>query len=134
MYYIITKKNIIISLIVLTIVSACTISCLVLASSSKSWGLSFSAQNEPPKGNATAEELLEHNAYFIGNTSKKEVYITFDVGYEAGNMESILDTLKANDVKGLFFITAHYLNTSSDIVKRMIDEGHTVRKPYGKSL
>ena len=52
--------------------------------------------------------------------------MTFDLGYEAGYTENILDTLKANDVKACFFITAHYLNTQPDIVKRMIEEGHDV--------
>ena len=29
-------------------------------------------------------------------------------------------------MKASFFITGHYLNTASDIVKRMIEEGHIV--------
>ena len=40
--------------------------------------------------------------------------------------KKILEVLKQNNVKATFFITGHYLNTSSDIVKRMIDEGHIV--------
>ena len=47
-------------------------------------------------------------------------------GYEAGYMEKILEVLKKNNVKACFFITAHYLNTQPDLVKRMIDEGHIV--------
>ena len=43
-----------------------------------------------------------------------------------GYTPQILDTLKANNVKAAFFITGHYLNTQSDLVKRMIDEGHIV--------
>ena len=48
------------------------------------------------------------------------------LGYEAGYMEKILEVLKQNNVKACFFITAHYLNTQPDLVKRMIDEGHIV--------
>ena len=62
----------------------------------------------------------------MGSKEKKYIYLTFDLGYEAGYTENILDTLKANDVKACFFITAHYLNTQPDIVKRMIEEGHDV--------
>ena len=29
-------------------------------------------------------------------------------------------------MQGAFFITAHYLNTSEDLVKKMIDEGHAI--------
>lgn len=68
----------------------------------------------------------------MGNKDKKYVYLTFDEGYEAGYTEKILDTLKEEKVQGTFFITAHYINSAPDIVKRMIDEGHIVRKPYSK--
>ena len=68
----------------------------------------------------------------MGNKDKKYVYLTFDEGYEAGYTEKILDTLKEEKVQGTFFITAHYINSAPDIVKRMSDEGHIVRKPYSK--
>ena len=66
------------------------------------------------------------NGYLIINNNDKYIYITFDLGYESGYTNSILDTLKTNDVKAAFFITAHYVNTASDVVQRMIDEGHIV--------
>ena len=69
----------------------------------------------------------------MGNSTKKYVYLTFDEGYEAGYTEQILDTLKEQNVKGTFFVTAHYVNTAGDIVQRMIDKGHIIRKPYCKS-
>ena len=42
----------------------------------------------------------------------------------------ILDTLKENNVKATFFITAHYLNTAPELVRRMIDEGHIVGNQF----
>lgn len=72
------------------------------------------------------------NGIYMGNKDKKYVYLTFDEGYEAGYTEKILDTLKEEKVQGTFFITAHYINSAPNIVKRMIDEGHIVRKPYSK--
>ena len=62
----------------------------------------------------------------MGNKESKNVYLTFDLGYEAGYTENILNTLKENNVKAAFFITAHYANTAPDTVKRMINEGHIV--------
>lgn len=62
------------------------------------------------------------NGICMGNKDKKYVYLTFDEGYEAGYTEKILDTLKKENVKAAFFVTAHYINTASDIVQRMIDE------------
>ena len=62
----------------------------------------------------------------MGNKDSKKIYLTFDLGYEAGYTEKILDVLKENDVKACFFITAHYFNTQPDLVRRMIEEGHDV--------
>lgn len=62
----------------------------------------------------------------MGNKDSNSIYLTFDLGYEAGYTEHILDALKENNVKAAFFITGHYLNTQTDLVKRMIEEGHIV--------
>ena len=37
-----------------------------------------------------------------------------------------LKTLKENNITATFFITAHYLNTASELVQRMIDDGHII--------
>ena len=126
MYYIITKKNLFLSLIIIASIFILTISCIVFASSNTSWGLSFQAENEPPIGNASIEELSKYNAYFMGDKTKKEIYLTFDVGYEAGYTESILDTLKKHNVKAAFFIVGNYFSSNPDTVKRMYEEGHIV--------
>lgn len=126
MYYIITKKNIIISFFALVAVFVLAISCFTFASSNTSWGLSFGAPNEKPRGNATEEELLKYDSYFVGDCNEKSIYITFDVGYEAGYTESILDTLKKHNVKAAFFVVGNYFSSDADIVKRMYEEGHIV--------
>ncbi len=69
--------------------------------------------------------LKNNNAIYIGNDSK-ELYLTFDCGYENGYTNQILDTLKETNTKAIFFITGHYLNSASDIVLRMINEGHII--------
>lgn len=71
-------------------------------------------------------QLSTYNTYFLGDTSKKELYLTFDEGYENGYTTKILDILKANNVKAAFFVTTPYILANKDIVKRMADEGHLV--------
>ena len=91
------------------------------------WGIKRNDNNTQPDLGAENTKLIsENNGIAMGNSEKPYIYITFDLGYEAGYTEKILDALKENDVKGTFFITAHYLNTAENIVKRMIDEGHIV--------
>jgi len=58
--------------------------------------------------------------------------LTFDNGHEEGYTPKILDVLKENDVPATFFITGHYLNSAEDLVRRMLEEGHSIRKPYCK--
>ena len=96
------------------------------ALTSENWGLGFSTEGEAPTANETPEELKQWNAYYIGDQTEKKIYLTFDCGYENGQMECILDALKEADVKAAFFLVGNYLETEPDLVKRMVDEGHTI--------
>lgn len=91
------------------------------------WGFRRGENNQQPVLDIESKKIIdEYNGISMGNMEEKKIYLTFDCGYEAGYTNEILDALKENDVKATFFITAHYLNTASDIVKRMIEEGHIV--------
>ncbi len=76
--------------------------------------------------NATADELKQYNAWYADLSGEKVIYLTFDAGYENGNTPSILDALKKHQVPAAFFVVGNYLETSPDLVKRMISEGHIV--------
>ena len=71
----------------------------VPASADGNWGLSFQQEGKPPIANA---------------------------GYENGNTPAILDALKKHQVPAAFFVVGNYLETSPDLVKRMVSEGHIV--------
>lgn len=81
---------------------------------------------QPDVGETNKKILEENSGICLGKDTEKVIYLTFDEGYEAGYTEKILNILKENDVKATFFITSHYLNTASDLVERMINEGHLV--------
>ena len=88
--------------------------------------IAWTNDDMPDLGKENQELINKYNGIAMGNKSDKNVYLTFDLGFEAGYTEKILDILKENDVKACFFITAHYVNTAEDLVKRMIEEGHDV--------
>ena len=91
------------------------------------WGIKRNDNHNQPDLGAENKRLIDkNNGIAIGNNEDKNIYLTFDLGYEGGYTAKILDDLKEKNVKATFFITAHYLNTASDLVKRMIDEGHIV--------
>ena len=91
------------------------------------WGIKKNDNHEQPDVGAQNKQLLDqYSGLCLGNKEEKVVYLTFDQGYEAGYTNQILDALKEKQVPATFFITGHYINTASDIVQRMIDEGHIV--------
>lgn len=93
---------------------------------SENWGLGFGQEGSQPTGNVSAEELKKYDAYYVGTPQEKVIYLTFDAGYENGNTEAILDALKKHNVPAAFFVVGHYLESAPDLVKRMVEEGHTV--------
>ena len=72
------------------------------------------------------EAIDRYGAIYRKNTDKKVLYLTFDCGYENGYTGTILDILKEKDVPAAFFLNGHFISSSSDLVKRMLDEGHIV--------
>lgn len=91
----------------------------------KSWWFRRNADHLPP---SAQDEIAigNYDAYYLGDTQHKVIYLTFDEGYENGYTSKILDILKANDVKAAFFVTKSYMEDQPELVKRMVAEGHIV--------
>ena len=96
------------------------------SSESSGWGLSFQEEGKRPVGNATIEELRQYNACYAEDTQKKILYLTFDCGYENGNMPTILEALKNHDVKATFFVVGNFISDNTELLKQMVAEGHTI--------
>lgn len=71
------------------------------------------------------EQYQELDGYAYSPDSKK-ITLTFDQGYENGYTAKILDTLKEKKVSAVFFVLKDYAEKNPELIKRMIDEGHTV--------
>lgn len=134
MYFILKKRTVIIAMTVL-LFALCVPAVIGAFGSNEAvetvaentnWGLGFKKDGKPPKGNASVADLAKHNAYYIGDTSKNIIYLTFDAGFENGNTEKILDSLKKHNVKATFFLVGNYIETSPELVERMVEEGHTI--------
>ena len=94
--------------------------------STGSWGLSFRTEGLPPIGPASGAQLARYDAAYLGDTTKKVLYLTFDAGYENGCTAKILDVLKKHEVPAAFFLVGNYIEKNADLVRRMVSEGHTV--------
>lgn len=130
------KKYKMIVLFVLLLIAALICTCIRLwgpkpestaaSADISNWGLSFQQEGKCPVANSSKAELAKYDAAFVGDEESKTIYLTFDAGYENGQTEKILDTLKEKDVKAAFFLVGNYLESEPELVIRMKDEGHTV--------
>lgn len=121
------KRDILIgagALLLALVVSVWIFSARVLPTGA--WGLSFRQEGTAPVGNASPAQLARYNAAYIGDTSQKVLYLTFDAGYENGCTPAILDALKKHDAKAAFFLVGNFIEKNADLVRRMVSEGHTV--------
>jgi len=55
------------------------------------WGLSYQQEGQPPAGPAGQKQLSQYDAAYLGDTSQKVLYLTFDAGYENGCTAKILE-------------------------------------------
>ena len=91
------------------------------------WYFMPGKDNQPARTEPHYEKMLkDYGGYFIGDSEKKELYLTFDNGYENGYTAKILDVLKEKEVPAAFFVTGHYLEGQGELIDRMVKEGHIV--------
>lgn len=90
------------------------------------WGFKKEKNSQPYIPEDMVQTLEKYDGFYLGDTSGKNLYLTFDEGYENGYTEKILDVLKKTNTPAAFFITGDYIKTQPALVKRMADEGHIV--------
>ena len=96
---------------------------------SHSWYFKKCENGEAPPDAPELKFIEKYNGKWIDRDvkeGKKVIYLTFDAGYENGNVEKILDVLKEKNVPGTFFILENLVKRNGDLVKRMYNEGHTI--------
>ncbi len=91
------------------------------------WGFKKGRNGRQADAGRMFEVILEdHGAVYKGDKNTKDLYLTFDNGYENGYTAKILDVLKKEQVPAAFFITGHYLESAPELVVRMANEGHII--------
>lgn len=91
------------------------------------WGFVRNKQHQRPGISREQENILtKYPVIFTFPSKKKEIALTFDLGYENGYTPKILDTLKAHKVSATFFVTGYWLKKNPELCRRMMAEGHIV--------
>ena len=110
----------------LIILSTIFLSFVNVVKTSYGWGFSKNNNHTQPYIGKYSDEIKDTNSYYVGDENIKKVYLTFDAGYDNGNLEKILNILKDKNVQATFFITGDFLNRFSDLVIKINDDGHLI--------
>lgn len=88
-------------------------------------GTAVDSRNRPVDAAGFNSRYGDYDACALSDDDNR-IIITFDQGYENGYTDDILDTLKEKNVSAVFFLTGDYAKKESQLVQRMIDEGHVL--------
>ena len=91
-----------------------------------SWYFVPVKDNRQPNFDVNLDDIKNYGAYSLGNPDDKVLYLTFDFGYENGNVKKCLDALNKNNVKGTFFVLENVVKTNPDLLSEMLSTGHAV--------
>lgn len=87
--------------------------------------------NKQPIFPSIAESVSKYDGYYIDKNhgddcSDRVLYLTFDAGYENGNIERIADVMKEKRVFGAFFVLDNLLINNTELVKRLKSDGNLI--------
>lgn len=95
------------------------------------WYVKRNGEHKQPVTDSAQALFEKYNAYYVDKkhgdgAAEKVLYLTFDAGYENGNVAKILDVLKEEQAPAAFFVLKNVLTRERSLVERMIEEGHLV--------
>lgn len=88
-------------------------------------GTQVDADNVPLGALDFDNQYGKYDAYAT-TPDRSRIILTFDQGYENGYTAEILDVLKEKNVTAIFFLTGDYAKSETELVNRMIAEGHMI--------
>lgn len=112
-FIVITKKHILVNLLIISVV---VVMCIA--------------------GFSTIENVIETSSknrllpIYSVETDSKQVVLTFDCAWGAGDISNIVDTLKRNKVEATFFVVGDWVKKYPDAVKLLYDSNMEIRKSY----
>ncbi len=118
-----------------SILYLCTIFCIFVfnvnifatnQTEEQHWYLKYNSDGIHPDTPDNGCYSEQYGTISLDKSGEKTIYLTFDAGYENGNIEKILDILKAHDVCGAFFVLPNLIRTNPELLQRMNNEGHLI--------
>lgn len=125
-------KRIICFLICLSTLCAVLAAPIAADTTAHNWYCVHVKDHVQPRVGADIEFAEEYGGFYIDHAhadmrdDDRVIYLTFDAGYENGNVAKILDVLKEKEASAAFFVLGNLITHDTALVKRMAEEGHLV--------
>jgi len=86
------------------------------------------AEQTQPAGSDTQPQGESEIIYpkYWGDTTKPEIALTFDDGYNYPSIVQILDALRARNIKCTFFVIGQHLRDYPDLWRQAVADGHQI--------
>lgn len=95
------------------------------------WYVKRNQEHKQPELDPEQRVIEKYNAFYVDpnhrdDNPEKVIYLTFDAGYENGNISKILDVLAEEGVSAAFFVLENLISSNAPLLERMEYEGHFV--------
>lgn len=95
-----------------------------LDNTKQGWYTSNKQNNTRPRESEILN-LKKEKVYFLGDNNKT-VYLTFDEGGSTTYVKEIVDILNNHKVKATFFFCKNYIQNNPDLMKKILNGGHSI--------
>ena len=122
-------KRLLAFLLVLLFISAAFFNTVFAEETAHSWYVTRNKDHRPPAADPAFSQMDHEATYYVDTRSsadgaEKVAYLTFDAGYENGNVEKIVDILNEEGVRGAFFVLTHFIRRNAALCRKMQESGH----------
>ena len=95
------------------------------AQNASSWYVKRNTEHKQPTLDSNMQYIEKYDAYYVDKTKAesedKVIYLTFDAGYENGNVERIVDTLIEEKIPAAFFVLDNIIIKNTELVNKMAE-------------
>ncbi len=124
-------KRILSEFLLFSMILALLMPSIVCSATEKHWYCKRNSEHKQPTVDTDIAYIENFGGIYVDkshgdDSAEKVIYLTFDAGYENGNVAKIMDVLKSEGVKGSFFILGNLIDKDPELVLRMANEGHSV--------
>ena len=119
---------------VIALISLLTVP-VVASNSCVSWYCVRTKNHSQPPIGSDLKFTENYNLFWCDKNASSEdkvVYLTFDAGYENGNVKKIVDILKEENITGAFFVLDNLIRKNPDLINEMIKNGNIVANHTAK--